>query len=95
MSENIVLWWTFELNSGQAATENWHLKGHMLNLKLVFLRQSITPSSYSWYIYSSYISNFYDSIITSLYVKISLLKTKMNKIIQCFLLVDGQDYNLY
>lgn len=67
----------------------------MLNLKLVFLRQDIIPSSYSQYIYSSYNSNLYDSIITSLCVKISLLKTKMNKIIQCSLLVDGQDYNLH
>jgi len=46
MSEN-VLWWTFGLNSGQAAAETWHLKDNMLNLKLVFLRQDIIPSSYS------------------------------------------------
>jgi len=46
MSENVVTCWTFELNIGQAAAETCHLKGHMLNLKLVFLRQGIIPSSY-------------------------------------------------
>lgn len=95
MSENIVTCQTFGLNSGQAAAETCHLKGYLLNLKLVFLRKCIIPSSYSQYIYSSYISNLHDSIITSLCVKIPLLKTKMNKIMQSSLLVDGQDYNLH
>ena len=43
MSENIDMWWPFELNSGCAAAETWHSKAHRLNLKLVFLRQGIIP----------------------------------------------------
>jgi hypothetical protein len=34
--ENTVLLWAFKLNSALGAAENWHLKGHMLNVKKVW-----------------------------------------------------------